>query len=405
MGISRRIRILMLLENSGYPADDRVRREARTLINAGYSITLICPGFSGQRRYEQMDEVEVYRYPYPKEIGGVLGYLWEYGYSMVAISLLALYVFLREGFDIIHAHQPPDQLAFIAVLYRIFGKKYILDHHDLAPELYEARFRGAARPWIRQALIFFEKFACRRADRVIATNHSYKKIEMERDGVPEEKITIVRNGPDLRELFQSAPDPTLRKDAKTIIGYVGVTGTQDGADQLVRAVRHLIYDFKIRDFLCIIVGSGDALPGLKLLAKQLGISDHILFTGWINGQEKVRSYLNSMDICAAPEPSDPYNRSSTAAKVMEYMAVGKPVVSFDLPEHHYSAQGGALYARPNDELDFARQLASLIDQPDQRKRLGEAGLERIKNVLAWEHQADALQKMYATLFGSVVDKQ
>jgi glycosyltransferase involved in cell wall biosynthesis len=397
-------RILMLLENSAYPTDDRVRREARTLTNAGYSVTVISAGFRGQKRYEQIDGVCVYRYPYPREIAGVLGYLWEYGYSMIAISILSLYVFLRDGFDVIHGHQPPDLIAFIAGFYKVFGKKYVLDHHDLAPDLYEARFRGVARPWIRQILLLFERFSCRLADRVIATNNSYRKIELERDGVPEEKITIVRNGPDLHELYQSLPDQSLRKDGKTIIGYVGVTGTQDGVDQLLRAIRHLINDFDKKSFFCIIVGSGDALPGLKLLAEELHISDYINFTGWINGQEKVRSYLNSMDICVAPEPSDPYNRSSTAAKVMEYMAVGKPVVSFDLPEHHYSAQEAALYAQPDDEMDFARQIALLMDSPDDRKKLGEAGLKRIKNVLAWEHQAEALLTMYRYLLKSGAGK-
>ena len=380
----------MLLENSPYPADDRVRREAHTLTDAGYDVTVICPSDPGQQQHERIDGVSVYRYPYPKEVAGMVGYLWEYGFSMIAISALSLYVFIRKGFDVIHAHQPPDLLVLVAGFYKFFGKKYVLDHHDLAPDLYEARFRGAAKPWMRQILILFEIFACRLSDRVIATNQSYQRIEMDRDHLPASKITIVRNGPDMHEVFQSAPDPALRRGAKNIIGYVGVTGTQDGVDQLLRAIDHLIHDFNKKDFLCVIVGNGDALPGLKLLAEELCISDHVFFTGWINGQEQVRSYLNSMDICVAPEPSDPYNRSSTAAKVMEYMAVGKPVVSFDLPEHHYTAQEAALYARPNDEMDFAGQLALLIDRPDERQRLGEAGLDRIKNVLAWQHQAEAL---------------
>jgi glycosyltransferase involved in cell wall biosynthesis len=398
MGRSTSKRILMLLENCSFPRDDRVRREARALIAAGYTITLISPASAGQSRRELVEGVMVHRYKMPPEGKGFLGYFWEYAYSMTVIFWMSLSVLIREKFDVVHAHQPPDLFGLIAGFYKLFGKKYVLDHHDLAPDLYEARFRGKVKPGIRSILVLLEKISCRFADHVIATNESYKRIEMQRDHVPEERITIVRNGPDLHEVYRTAPDPAIRRDGKIVIGYVGVVGTQDGVDNLLRAMKHLVFDLGRRDAICIIVGSGDALPELESLARELSLSDYVRFTGWVDGEDQVRRYLNSMDICAAPEPSDPYNQCSTAAKVMEYMAVGKPVVSFDNTEHRFSAQEGALYARPGDEMDFARKLAFLMDNPSERERIGTLGFQRIKDRLAWQHQSAALVSAYSSLF-------
>lgn len=387
-------RILMLLENCSFPRDDRVRREARSLTLAGYQVTVVSPISESQPRREVWEGITVYRYHPPTEHFGFLGYVWEYGYSMTAIFLLSLEVFFREGFDIVHAHQPPDLFAFIAVFYKLFGKKYVFDHHDLAPDLYEARFREQAKPAVTRVLAALERFSCRIADRIIATNESYKRVEMERGRVPEEKIAIIRNGPDLQEVFKTPPDSSLRENGKTIIGYVGVMGTQDGVDNLLRSIYHLVFTLNRKDLKCILVGSGNALPDLKTLAVELGINEHIYFTGWVNGQHEVRRYLNTMDICTAPEPGDIYNQRSTAAKVMEYMAVGKPIVSFDLVEHRYSAQEAARYACPNDSLDFARQVAFLMDNLQEREWMGNFGLVRIQNELAWQNQSNALVNLY-----------
>jgi glycosyltransferase involved in cell wall biosynthesis len=390
-------RILMLLENCAYIRDDRVRREARSLAAAGLSVSVIAPRMPGRPFYETVDGVHVYSFPEPVAGHGFLGYLWEYGYSMVVVSALAFYLFLTRNFDVIHAHQPPDTFALIAAFYKLFGKKYVLDHHDLAPELYYARFRGEGNALVFKSLVFFEKLACRLADHVIATNQSYKLVEMERGQVPESRITIVRNGPDLKELASTGPDPDVRKMAGTIIGYVGVMGVQDGVDNLLRALECLRRDFGKSDFMALMVGDGAAFRGLKELTEDLGLSDHVHFTGWVTAPEQVARYLSSMDICVAPEPSDPYNNRSTAAKVMEYMTFGKPIVAFDLPEHRFTAQEAAVYARPNDVTDLARQIAFLIDRPDERNAHGEYGRQRLVNEFAWEHQAKHLFQIYRSL--------
>lgn len=390
-------RILMLLENCPYPNDDRVRREARALTAAGYRVSVISPRFAAQPWHEIVDGVSVYRFPWLIRARGFLGYLWEYGFATSAIFVVSLFVFVREGFDILHGHHPPDTFVFIALFYKLFGKRFVYDHHDLAPELYYARFRGKGNQRVYNALAWLEILSCRFADRVITTNQSYKKIEMERDRVPEERISIVRNGPDLNELHLAEPIPELRQKAPVIIGYVGSMGIQDGVDYMLRALHHLVHDFGKEDWYCVLVGMGTAFPVLQSLTQELDLSDHVHFTRWVEQQSEVARYLSSMDICIAPEPSDPYNDRSTAAKVMEYMALGKPTVAFNLPEHRFTAQQAALYAQSNDEKDLARQIVLLMDSQELRSQLGVIGKERIEKELAWSHQAKHLLGAYAAL--------
>ena len=388
--------VLMLLENSRFPHDPRVYQEARTLVDAEYQVTVICPAIKGQRWCETVDDVRVYRFPAPPAGNGLLGYLCEYGYSMIATLFISLFVLLRNGFDVVHAHNPPDAFVFIAAFYKLLGKGFVYDHHDLCPELYYARFDGRGHRLVYNSLVLLEKFSCRLADHVIATNESYKSIEMQRSNVPEGRITVVRNGPDLDRLKPVSPNVDLRQKGKVIIGYVGVIGHQDGVDFLLRALHHLIYDLDRKDLFCVLVGAGDAWDKQKALAKQLQLSDFLWFTGWVRGTE-VSRYIGALDICVAPEPSNSYNDRSTVVKIMEYMAMGKPIVAFDLPEHRVTAQKGAVYARPNDELEFARKVASLMDDPEQRHEMGKIGKRRIDSELAWPHQAKNLLDAYAKL--------
>jgi len=389
-------RVLMLLENNPYPQDGRVRLEANALAAAGYQVSVICPSSRGQSWREMLDGVHVYRFPAPPDANGFLGYLWEYGYSMVATFAMSLLVFLSAGFDVVHTHNPPDTFVFIAAFYKLLGKRFVYDHHDLAPEAYYARFGSSDNRLVHHALVLFERLSCRLADHVIATNQSYRMVEMQRGHVPEQRITIVRNGPDLNHLQTVEPDPDLRRLGKTIIGWAGRMGFQDGVDYLLGALRHLVYDLGRTDFLCVLVGAGDASPSMKSLTEQLGLADYVLFTGWVEHTEVAR-YLSAADIGVAPEPSNSYNDRSTMIKMMEYMALGKPIVAFDLPEHRVTAQDAALYARPNDESDFARHIVALMDDPERRKRMGQRGRERIETELAWPYQEKHLLEAYEAL--------
>jgi len=387
----------MLLENLPFPQDLRVRREAFALTSAGYRVTVICPSAKGQTSREIVNGVAVYRYPAPPSAHGFLSYLWEYAYSMAASFCLSLVVAFREGFDVVHAHNPPDTFVFIAMFYKLFGKRFVYDHHDLSPEMYVARFHDGGKPLVYRALVLLEKLSCRFADHVIVTNQSYKKVAMERGGVPQERITIVRNGIELsRTMIPVEPDGELRQRGKTIIGYVGVMGVQDGVDYLLRALNYLLRGLGRQDFYSVLVGFGDALEDLKTLAQELGLQDHVLFTGPIFG-EKLRHILAAADICVDSSPANPYTDRSTIFKIMEYMSLGKPIVAFDLPEHRFSAGGAAVYVTPNDERAFARALAGLMDDPERRLALGTAGSGRIKTQLAWEYSIPNLLSVYSTV--------
>ena len=386
-------RILMLLENQTYPRDFRVRREATALTAAGYRVSVICPAGPGQLFRETLNGVRLYRYAQPTAGNSFLGYLWEYGYAMAATFLLSLLVFVREGFDVVHAHNPPDTFVFIAAFYKLLGKRFVFDHHDLSPEMYQARFPGGGSLFVHDALVLLEKLTCCLADRVIATNESYKKIEMERDHVPETRITVVRNGVELHELREVEPDRTLHPKGKTIIAYMGVMGFQDGVDYLLRALGHLVRDLGRTDFFCILVGGGDALGYLKSLTEELDISEHVLFTGMVDHLEVAR-YLVAAEVCVAPEPSAPYNDRSTAVKLMEYMTLAKPIVAFDLTEHRRTAQEAAAYVKPNDELEFARTIAELLDDPARRKKMGLLGRRRVETELAWQYSIPNLLEVY-----------
>jgi glycosyltransferase involved in cell wall biosynthesis len=390
----------MLLENSHYEHDSRVRPESEALVSQGYRVTVINRRWPGGKRHEVMNGVHIYTFPMPETDSGFMGYVVEYLYATVAMFVISLYVLMRRGFDIVHTHNPPDILFLIAGFYKLFGKRFVYDHHDLGPELYDARFGTGAGNWlVHQMLVWGEKIACGLADRVIATNESYKVMEMTRSHVPAERISIVRNGPDLTSFHLVPGDPGLRERAGTLLGYVGVMGPQDGVDYLLRSLQHLVYDLKQTDIFCVIIGRGDTMQQLKTMAHDLKIEPYLWFTGWVS-YEDMLCYLSTIDIGVDPDPSNAFNDRCTMIKIMNYMAMGKPVVAFDLPEHRVTADSAAVYARPNDELDFARQIAALIADPERRARMGQAGLRRVETELAWPFQAQELIRAYGDLTAS-----
>ncbi len=389
-------RVLMLLENNPYPNDLRVRREANSLIDAGFQVSVIAPGKKSLPRYENVNGVHVYRFLAPPAGDSFMGYLWEYGWSLFSCFYLTLWVFFRRGFDVIHTHNPPDLFVLIAICYRVFGRKFVFDHHDLSPEMYNSRFRTGGKRVVFNALVFFEKLSCRFADQIISTNESYKKTVIERAHVPANKITVVRNGPDLNRVKPMPPDPKLRAKASTILGFVGVMGQQDGVDYFLKALNHLVNQLGRSDVFAVVMGKGSAVPGLKKMTQELGLNDHVWFTGRVPDEEMLR-YLSTADICVDPDPFDPFNDRSTMIKMMEYMAVGKPIVAFDLTEHRASAEDAALYSRHNDETDFANNIAVLMDDPHLRQKMGDCGRRRIEEQLAWQHQERYLLQVYANL--------
>lgn len=404
----------MLVENC-FPADTRVRNEAATLVEHGFTVSVIALRGAGEAAHEDVDGVSVHRVPRltlfeklpgptPTGVRAVLnrlrvivGYVTEYGYFTSACLVVSLYIGIREGLDVVHAHNPPDTLFVVGLVHKVLGRKFVFDHHDLSPELYQSRYRTTTNGLVTRILGLFERFSVRLADVLIATNESYRAIDIQRNGIAPEKVFVVRNGPNLKRVRLLTPDGALRTKGRIILGYVGAMNPQDGVDYLLRALAHLAYGLGRTDFYCVMIGSGDSLEELRGLAKELRIADHVQFTGFIPDEDMVR-YLSTADICLDPNPSSPLNDVSTWIKVMEYMALGKPVISFDLKETRRSAGEAALYARPNDEVQFARAVATLMDDPNRRARMGECGIERVRRELSWHVTSENLVQAYGRLF-------
>lgn len=405
---------LMLVENN-YPADTRVRNEATTLAAHGYRVSVIALRKAGESAHEVIDHVHVYRIPrltlFEKlpsagssflgrilnKVLTVCGYLVEYAYFTSACLLVSFYVLFTRGFDAIHAHNPPDTLVIVALFYKLLGKKSVFDHHDLCAELYLSRYKTLDESLVTRGLRLFELWSVRLADVVIATNESYKAIDIERNGAVPDRVFVVRNGPDAGRVRMTDPDERLRSMGKKILVYIGAMNPQDGVDHLLVALSHLRRDLGRNDFHCILVGSGDSVEALRAQAIGLGIQDFVEFTGFIPDQDLVR-YLSTADICLDPNPSSPLNDVSTWIKVMEYMALGKPVVSFDLKETRVSAAEAASYVRPNDEYEFALAIAALMDDTAKRAEMGAVGLNRVRTQLGWDITSRQLIAAYQCLF-------
>jgi len=395
--MSSLVRVLLLVENNTYPYDFRVRREAEVLFDAGYQVSVIAPRGTNQPWTEDIDGISVYRFPAPPGGTGVLSYAFEFGYATLAMLLLTAWVSVRKGVDVIHAGNPPDTLCVIGFIFKLFGKRFVFDQHDLAPETYLSRFVQPRANFVYKILCFVERLSYTAADVVIVTNESYKQIAIERGRKKEDKVFIVRNGPPLA--YQPMkPDPALVERAKYLIGYIGTIGPQDGLDYWMRAIREMVFTLERGDFLAIVIGSGDALPSVQALVKELQIEDYVLFTGRLSELES-RKYLSAVNVCVQPDPLSPLNDKSTMNKLMEYMALSKPTVAFDLVETRFSAQDAALYVKPNDELEFAQQVSWLLNNPDECKKMGKIGRDRVANVLAWEYSVPELLRAYGDGLG------
>ena len=408
-------RVLMFVENH-FPGDVRVKNEADMLTSAGYAVTVI--GLKGKKDTVSslvVDGIQVYLIPrvtlfnktrkdnptgFQKlwlRLVSLMGYMWEYGYFTSACFVMSLYVAMKHGFDVIHAHNPPDTLFLVAAVYKPFGKKFVFDHHDLCPELYRSRYT-AENGFLTGLLGLFEKGSLGLADVTIATNESYRQIQIERGGVKPENVFVVRNGPNLQRVAARTPSERLRRMNKSILCYVGALNPQDGVDYLLRSLRDLVYKLGRKDFYCVIMGNGDSLEDLRNLAKELNLEGYVELTGYVS-EEDLMSNLSAADICVDPDPSSPLNDVSTWIKIMEYMAMGKPIVTYDLKETHWSAQDAALYVKPNNELEFAEAIALLMDRPDLRAQMGEFGRQRIERELKWDIVGQNLVHAYARLLG------
>jgi len=385
-------RVLIISENAPVPADRRVWNISRTLTAAGWQVVIACA--EGPDRddapYEVLEGIEIHRYPL-RPAASTLGYAREYGQALWRLRKLVRRLASERRFDVVHACNPPDLLLLAARSLRRQGTRFIFDHHDLVPELYRSRF-GRGEDLGYRATLRAERVAYRMADVSLATNGSYARVAVERGGMDPEDVFVVRNGPDLTRFRPVPADPAWRRGRAHLISYLGIMGPQDGVDHALHALAALR---ELRDdWHAVFVGDGDALPAMRALADELALGNHVEFAGW-RGDDDIRLILSSSDVCLAPDPPSPLNDVSTMIKIPEYMALGRAVASYALPESRVSAGDSALYAAPGDPDSLGRCVAELLDDPARRERMGAMARERIETELSWQHSEGALLAAYA----------
>ncbi|WP_431984463.1 glycosyltransferase family 4 protein [Streptomyces qinglanensis] len=385
-------RALILVENLSVPFDRRVWQECRTLHDAGWEVHVICPR-GGKRDTEpetEIDGIRIHRYPLRAATGGPAGYLREYGAALWHTVRLAR----RVGpVDVVHACNPPDLLFLPALWLKRRGARFVFDQHDLVPELYLSRF-GRGQDLLHRAVCALERMTYRAADIVLATNESYRDVALRRGGRSAADVFVVRSAPDTDRFRAVPPEPELKRGKPHLLCYLGVMGPQDGVDYALRALAKLRDDLGRTDWHAVFVGAGDTFDAMVQLSRQLGLSEQVHFTGRIPDADLVR-YLSTADVCLSPDPHNPLNDVSTMNKVLEYMVMGRPIVSFDLREARVSAGEAALYAPADDEAAFAGAVAELLDDPERRARMGRIGQERISGELSWRNSQQSLLAAYA----------
>ena len=392
-----RRRTLIMVEDLPVPFDRRVWTESKTLRDAGWKVTVISPKGEGWNRWhERIDGIEVFRYPLPTTAAGFVNHLLEYAIAIPATMILALLAWRGRRFDVVHACNPPDFLFPIGWLFKRLGAAFIFDQHDLSPEVYVAQ-GGRRGGLVHRVLLWCERATYRAADVVISTNESYRRFALERGGVDPERVFVVRSSPDPARIHPVDPDPSLRNGRRHLVAYLGTMGPQDGVDLFVDVARHVA---AARPGLVrfVAMGGGPMLEELRERVRVEGMSGDVTFTGRVP-DEFVRRVLSTTDVAVSPDPENDFNEYCTMNKTLEYMAVGVPVVAFDLAETRVSAAEAAAYAPPNDPAGIAQLVLDLLDDDGRRARMGEIGRERIAGPLSWESGARNLLAAYDTAIG------
>src|SRR5262245_615958 len=392
--------VLLIVENHSVPADRRVWGEAQSLRRAGYRVSVICPRgrFQDTEAFEARDGVAIHRFKMRFEGSSRLHYVLEYAWALFACLVISLRVWRTRGFDVLHVGNPPDFFFPLAWFYRLFGKKFIFDQHDLCPETYLAKFPASGKSLNHRLLVWSELQSYRAADAVITTNESYRQVACARGGVAADRVFVVRNSPNLDVFKPMPPDAALKDGFAHMVAFVGIMAPQDGVDYLLRAAHHIVYTMGRRDILFILIGTGPAWDELQKLWADLELPPYVRFTGRIPDAPMLR-YLATADVCASPDPHNALNDVSTMQKLMEFMAMGKPSVSFELKEARVSAQDAAVYVPDNDWKAFGKAIVELLDDPDRAARMGAAGLERIRTEISWARSEDQLGAAYARALG------
>ena len=398
--MEKKRKILIIVENLPVPFDTRVWQEATTLAAHDYTVSVICPVGKGYTKEEEtLEGVHIFRHKLPPEGNGAVGYAREYGSALRAELRLAKKIYKEIGFDVIHGCNPPDDIYLVASFFKKYGVRYVFDHHDICPELFEAKF-GSTKSLLYKSQVWLERQTYRHCTFAFVTNESYRKIAIERDKMPPEKVIVLRSGPRLERMRILPPDPSIRRGYPYMVGYVGVIGQQEGIEYILQAAQYIKQHEN--NVFWGIVGGGPHWEALKKQASDMGLDDCVEFTGRVDDETMLR-YLNTADVCVNSDTYNAMNDKSTMNKVLEYMALGKPIVQFDLTEGRFSAQEASLYAKRNDAVDMAQKIQELLQDPEKRAHMGAYGRNRILNELSWEKTSKALLEGYEKFFTGQFD--
>jgi glycosyltransferase involved in cell wall biosynthesis len=396
--MAKTYKVLMLIENASVPFDNRVWAEATTLRDHGFQVSMIGPKGSALDRESHIciEGIHIYRYRLPTNTDRHTAYILEYSISMLMTFLLSFKVLFLHGFDVIHTANPPDIFFLIGLFYRLLGKKFVFDQHDLSPEVFQVKFNGSMK-LLHRLLLFLEWCSYQIAEVVITTNASQKRFAIERGHCYADKVFVVRNGPELDRIKLVPPESELKRGRRYLLAYVGSMEVQYGVEYALYALHDLVYKRGRQDVSLVLMGDGGQAPALQALAHELQLDEYVHFTGWLLAEDIVR-YLTVADVGLTTCPKNAHNEYATSVKTMEYMAMGKPGVAFDLAETRFSAQDAALYATPNVAEDFANKIETLLNDEELCLRMGAIGRKRIEEVLNWDYDEKNLLLAYETLF-------
>ncbi|UJV64473.1 glycosyltransferase family 4 protein [Enterococcus faecium] len=395
-------KVLIIVENLPVPFDTRVWQEATTLVANGYTVSVICPKGKGYTAEEEVIQgVHIFRHDLPTEGNGAIGYLREYITALREELRLAKKIYKEIGFDVIHGCNPPDDIYLVAQRFKKYGVKYVFDHHDICPELFEAKFGHASGP-LYWSQVFMERQTYKHCTFAFVTNESYKKIAIERGKMDPNKVIVLRSGPKLERMKIQPPVESIKRGKKYMVGYLGVIGQQEGIEFILEAAKYCRETLNRNDIFWGIVGGGPHVAALREMCSKMGLDDCVEFTGRVPDQQLL-DYLNTADVCVNSDTYNSMNDKSTMNKILEYIALAKPIVQFELTEGHYSAQEASLYAEQNNAKDMADKIIYLLENPKVRKKMGEFGRNRVINELSWEHTSKALLEGYEKLFTGQFD--
>jgi glycosyltransferase involved in cell wall biosynthesis len=392
---------VIVVENLPVPFDRRVWQEAQALHRAGWTVSVICPTNADfPKPFEIIDGIAIYRHPLPPEGRGAVAYFREYSTALFHEFRLLFRVQRERGFSIIQACNPPD-LTFLAALpFKLIGKRFIYDQHDVSPELFVVKFGN--KRLLYRALLFFERMSYLTADRVITANATFKDIAISRGGKSPSQVEVVYGVPDRMRIRRVEPEPGLHGGRKFILGYVGIINEQDGVDHLVRAVAHLVKVVGFCDFRAVVVGSGPALELARSVARSLEVEDFILFTGYLKG-ETLLAHLSAFDIGIIPDPLNEANDLMSMNKVFEYCALGIPTACYPLKETKRLLGEAGVYAPSPDPAGLAKACLSLMQDEALRLRSAAAAAKLSAETFVWENEARKYVATYERVLSPTAD--